>query len=92
MKVPAEHAELDFSNIAYIEVLPNIISQVASYKITINRFVLIGELISEPTLLLVILALWLLVVLILVIQITTNLKHIATTDALTGAMNRRGLG
>lgn len=90
-KVPAEHAELDFSNIAYIEVLPNIISQIASYKITINRFVLIGELISEPTLLLVILALWLIVVLILVIQITTNLKHIATTDALTGAMNRRGL-
>jgi diguanylate cyclase (GGDEF)-like protein len=91
-KVPAEHAELDFSNIAYIEVLPNIISQVANYKITINNFTLIGELISEPTLLLVILALWLLVVLILVIQITTNLQHIATTDALTGALNRRGLG
>jgi GGDEF domain-containing protein len=66
--------------------------QVADYKITIKRFILIGELISEPTLLLVILALWLLVVLILVIQITTNLQRIATTDSLTGAMNRRGLG
>jgi diguanylate cyclase (GGDEF)-like protein len=90
-KIPAAQAELDFSNIAYIEVLPNIISQVANYKITIKRFILIGELISEPTLLLVILALWLLVVVILVTQITANLKHIATTDALTGAMNRRGL-
>jgi diguanylate cyclase (GGDEF)-like protein len=91
-EISLAHTKLDFSNIAYIEVLPNVISQVASYKITINRFVLIGELISESTLLLVILVLWFLVVLILVIQITTNLQHMATTDALTGAMNRRGLG
>jgi diguanylate cyclase (GGDEF)-like protein len=90
-EVNADNAKLDFSNIAYIEVLPHIISQVDRYEIEIHRFALVGEVISEAELLLVILVIWSIVVVSLVIQNNNNLIRIATTDLLTGSLNRHGM-
>jgi len=90
-QVEKEDNQVNFENIAFIEILPDIISKVDDYSITINQFTLSGELVSEPTLLIFILVLWLTVVVGLVLQSANNLKKIATTDLLTKVMNRNGI-
>lgn len=89
--VPSIQSGLDFSNITYIEILPNSMPKVGDYQITINRMVLIGEAITEQTLLLANMIIWLVVSLMFSIQRNWSLKRLAKTDTLTGVFNRRGL-
>ncbi|MGJ8679093.1 putative bifunctional diguanylate cyclase/phosphodiesterase [Paraglaciecola sp.] len=83
--------DIEFSNVSYIEILPNEISKISDYEIVLQKFIMVGELFSEASLLIAILCLWLILIVGLVVQNTRHLKFLAITDVLTGCYNRRGI-
>jgi diguanylate cyclase (GGDEF)-like protein len=86
-----DNAQLDFSNIPYVEVVTDDMRAVGTYKIIIRKASLSGELISEQGLLKIILVVWLIVIMLIIMLQRNKLKTVSTTDSLTGLMNRRGL-
>lgn len=90
-EVDFSNAQLDFSNVAYIEILSNSMPQAGAYEIDIKKVVLVGELISEAALLRALLVAWALIIIGWVSIQRHKLKAISNTDALTGLLNRRGL-
>lgn len=85
------NAQLEFTNVPYIDVITHNMPVKGKYQISIEKAVLYGELISERNLLKAILLIWLIVIILLVTIQRNNLKTISTTDTLTGLLNRRGL-
>lgn len=86
-----DNAQLDFSNIPYVEIVTDDMGAVGTYKIIIRKASLSGELISEQGLLKVILVVWLIAIMLIIMLQRNKLKTVSTTDSLTGLMNRRGL-
>ncbi|MCF2947095.1 bifunctional diguanylate cyclase/phosphodiesterase [Paraglaciecola aquimarina] len=89
--IPSEQSHTEYTNVPFIEILPNEISKISDYEISVNRFILRGEIITEPTLLSFILGFWLILIMVLMQNNAQHLKLMATTDGLTGCSNRRGL-
>lgn len=86
-----EHSQVDFSNVAFIEVITDEMSEVGEYNFEISKIVFHGQLIDEITLLQLIILIWLIAIIALAVRQTKKLKIISNTDALTGLLNRRGI-
>ncbi len=86
-----ENGQLDFSNISYLEIVTDNMSNPGEYSIRVLKAKLYGELISEQDLLKIMLIMWLLAIILLITMQRNKLKVISTTDTLTGLLNRRGL-
>lgn len=84
-------AHLDFSNVAYAEILTDEMSQVGEYKLTVRTATLTGELLSEIELMILILLLWLVAITLLIAKQRNRFKTVSAIDSLTGLLNRRGL-
>lgn len=90
-KVSNKDAELDFSNISFVEIVPHNIVAPGRYEITVNELLLTGEAFKEATMLMLILAFWAFVGATLIIQQNRSLKRLSVTDLVTETLNRRGL-
>lgn len=86
-----EQSHVDFSNITFIEIVTDEMDEVGEYSFSIKRIVFHGQLISELSLLQVIIMMWLMVIIFLVVRQTKHLKILSNTDLLTGLLNRRGI-
>lgn len=86
-----DDAQLDLSNIPFVEIVTDDMKAVGTYVITVRNATLSGELISEQDLLKIILLVWLIVIILLITLQHNKLKTVSTTDPLTGLINRRGL-
>ena len=84
-------SQTDFSNIFYLELLSHNMPVSGDYKITLDKVVLRGEIISENNLLKLIFSTWLLVGIIFLIRQHSKLNEISKRDMLTGLYNRRGI-
>lgn len=90
-KIGFNNAQLDFSNVPYVEVVTDDMGIVGAYEISVHKATLSGELISEQDLLKIILVVWLIAIMIIITLQRNKLKTVSTTDSLTGLLNRRGL-
>ena len=86
-----ENAQFDVSNIVFIEVVPDEMSQAGTYSFLVKKVLFHGEVIDELGLLQIIFTCWLVFIILLVSRQTKRLKHISNTDALTQLLNRRGI-
>lgn len=86
-----DNAQLDLSNIVYVEVVTDEMEVAGNYEIALLQATLLGELISEQDLLKLILLVWLIVIILLISLQRNKLKIASTTDLQTGLINRRGL-
>ncbi|MBO1255987.1 bifunctional diguanylate cyclase/phosphodiesterase [Alteromonas sp. 5E99-2] len=90
-RISFDNAMLDFTNIAYIEVVSNSLSELGDYRMIVKQAKLHGQLVSEGSLLKLILLFWLVIIILLISMQRNKLDVMSNTDALTGLLNRRGL-
>lgn len=90
-EVGFNHSQVELSNVSYIEILTDSITDAGNYEIEIRNVVLHGELISEPNLLKLMLIIWLVIVIFLITIQRNKLKRMSMTDALTCLYNRQGI-
>jgi diguanylate cyclase (GGDEF)-like protein len=84
-------SQLEFSNVKFLELLSDGMSDLGNYTIVVSQATLYGQLISEKDLLKLMLLIWLIVGIILISGQKNKLRVVAYTDHLTGLYNRRGL-
>ena len=90
-KVTFENAQLDFSNIVFVELVSDEMKQPGEYFYRIDSAVLFGELITELQLLQIIFLASLITILLLVFRQSKLMESVSKTDSLTGLLNRRGI-
>jgi diguanylate cyclase (GGDEF)-like protein len=90
-KIGFENAQVDLSNVVKIELTTAHLTETGRYRIKLNQFILQGELLSEQTLLKILLLAWLLTTIFLINRQRRILKQVSNRDPLTKALNRRGL-
>jgi diguanylate cyclase (GGDEF)-like protein len=89
--VSFDNAQLDFSNIVFLEIVSDDMQSKGEYFYRIDSAVLYGEFLSELELLQVIFFVSLLTTLLLVFRQSKILDKVAKTDILTRTLNRRGI-
>jgi len=90
-KIGYEDAQLDFSNIVFIEFTSDNIEVAGSYSYKIETAVLHGQLVSELELIKGITVVWLIAILFLAVRQARYLDKLTKIDPLTKLLNRRGM-
>ena len=85
------HSQVELSNVSFIEILTNGINTLGNYDIEIKSIILYGQLISEASLLKLILVIWLIIIICFITLQRNKLKRLSLTDTLTGLYNRQGI-
>lgn len=91
MQVDLIDAQVDLTNVPYIELMNHNVELKGEYIITVNSFALHGTALTLNQLLVINSIILVLVISLLIYKQRQSLQNIATTDSLTGLANRRGL-
>ena len=85
------HAQLEFSNIVYLELLSEQMIDSGDYVYRIENVTLHGELVSELELLQIFFVIFLVTIMLLSFRQSKIMEKVSKTDPLTGLYNRRGM-
>ena len=91
LEIPVEDAQVELTNVSFLEVLNVDTSVAGEYKYVITSFVFKGNYFSLMQLLSVNLILWGLAIFFLIRRQGQSLLELSAIDSLTGLTNRRGL-
>ncbi|MFC3120292.1 putative bifunctional diguanylate cyclase/phosphodiesterase [Agaribacter flavus] len=89
--IPFDEAQPEFTNIVELELVTGALKETGTYVLTLKQATFSGNLISESSLLKLVMVAWLMIILIISFHQHSQLEKISNTDSLTGLLNRRGI-